>query len=182
MRTSTSSSQRNQSNRPPQAQPPSVPLSVYRQLAAELQTTKAMLETLNVQTNQLSQENRQLRQEIEQTIQFVLRLQKTVNVPPANSYQPPSPSFHVDTNRQKTPPPQPEKVYHPQSSVVEVESFDHPEEMIFTEEQEVSYRYSTSEPSGPVNRLWIFLAIFLVTVTAFGAGFLVVRPLLQRSR
>jgi hypothetical protein len=182
MRTTTSSSQRNQSNRPPQAQPPSVPLSVYRQLAAELQTTKAKLESLNVQTDQLSQENRQLRQEIEQAVQCVLRLQKTVNVPPANNYQPPTPSFHVDTNRRKKPPVEPDKAYYQPTPVVEVETFDHPEEMLFTEEQEVSYRYSANEPSGSVNRLWVMLAIFLVMISAFGAGFLVVRPFLQRSR
>jgi len=43
---------------------PSVPLSVYRELAAELQAAEAMLDSCNAQNQHLAKQNQQLRQEI----------------------------------------------------------------------------------------------------------------------
>jgi len=42
----------------------SVPLSVYRELAAELQAAEAMLDSCNAQNQHLAKQNQQLRQEI----------------------------------------------------------------------------------------------------------------------
>ncbi|ARV58665.1 hypothetical protein BZZ01_08445 [Nostocales cyanobacterium HT-58-2] len=58
---------------------PAVPISVYRDLAAELQAVQAKLDGLNVQNQQLVQENQVLRQEIAKAVESVLRLQKLVD-------------------------------------------------------------------------------------------------------
>ncbi len=43
---------------------PSVPISVYRELAAELQAAEALLDSLNAQNQHLAKHNQKLRQEI----------------------------------------------------------------------------------------------------------------------
>ncbi|BAZ67781.1 hypothetical protein NIES4106_25380 [Fischerella sp. NIES-4106] len=58
---------------------PSVPLSVYRDLAAELQAAQAKINALNAQQAQVTQENQLLRQEIAKAIQSVLQLQKLLD-------------------------------------------------------------------------------------------------------
>ncbi|MGJ3247796.1 MAG: hypothetical protein ACFE0I_17175 [Elainellaceae cyanobacterium] len=58
---------------------PSVPLSVYRELAEELQTIKAQLETVTQQNQQLHQQNQQLHQQIDQVFQSALSLHQLVN-------------------------------------------------------------------------------------------------------
>src|ERR671932_193136 len=57
---------------------PSVPISVYRELAAELQTAQAMLDSLKAQNQQLVKQNQQLRQEVEKVVQSAQHLQQIV--------------------------------------------------------------------------------------------------------
>ncbi|RAM50295.1 MAG: hypothetical protein C6Y22_16945 [Hapalosiphonaceae cyanobacterium JJU2] len=58
---------------------PSVPLSVYRDLAAELQAAQAKINALTAQQAQVTQENQLLREEIAKAIQSVLQLQKLLD-------------------------------------------------------------------------------------------------------
>ncbi|MGJ5672945.1 MAG: hypothetical protein ACR9NN_04915 [Nostochopsis sp.] len=58
---------------------PSVPLSVYRDLAAELQAAQAKINALTAKEAQVTQENQLLRQEIAKAIQSVLQLQKLLD-------------------------------------------------------------------------------------------------------
>ncbi|HHP7244022.1 MAG TPA: hypothetical protein ACFE0H_04970 [Elainellaceae cyanobacterium] len=58
---------------------PSVPLSVYRELAEELQTIKAQLETVTQRNQTLTQQNQQLHQQIDQVFQSALSLHQLVN-------------------------------------------------------------------------------------------------------
>jgi hypothetical protein len=52
-------------DRPPEVpHSPSVPISVYRELATELKATQAMVDALNNQNQQLTQQNQLLRQEM----------------------------------------------------------------------------------------------------------------------
>ncbi|WP_026734254.1 hypothetical protein [Fischerella sp. PCC 9605] len=82
---------------------PSVPLSVYRDLAAELQAAQAKIDTLIAQNHQLAQENQLLRQEITKTVQSVLHLQNLLDPStPARYQQVPQRQEPVDTQ----PPPQ----------------------------------------------------------------------------
>lgn len=55
----------------PNGQSPSVPLTVYRELAAELQATQAMLDSLHAQNQQLSQENQSLSYQNQQLLSEV---------------------------------------------------------------------------------------------------------------
>ncbi|NJL23707.1 MAG: hypothetical protein HC895_27585, partial [Leptolyngbyaceae cyanobacterium SM1_3_5] len=71
---------------------PSVPITVYRELAAELQATKTLLDSMNTQNQQLARHNQQLRQEIEQLAQSAINLRQSAdafqpswNLPPQHS-------------------------------------------------------------------------------------------------
>ena len=59
-------------------QTPSVPISVYRELATELKATQAMVESLNQQNQQLSQQNQMLRQEMLSFAESADRLRQAV--------------------------------------------------------------------------------------------------------
>src|ERR671932_1404082 len=81
---------------------PSVPISVYRELAAELQAAQAMLESLKAQNQQLVKQNQQLRQEVEKAVQSAQHLQQIVasfgsvseaEVPRPQPTMPPEPRF-----------------------------------------------------------------------------------------
>ncbi len=57
----------------------SVPISVYRQLAAELQATQAMLDSVQLKNEQLTQQNQQLRDEIGQVAAAAQKLHQMAN-------------------------------------------------------------------------------------------------------
>ena len=173
---------------------PSVPLSVYRELAVELQAAETMLDSLNAQNQQLAQQNQQLRQEIDKAVQTVLHLQQVVDSsctvsrgsePQMNPYVRTEPSRTVNAAPRPIP-----GSYRPPTTVqsaVEGQSLFQKRgggsvssDKLFTEQEEGRYRRrpqpeNTSEISG----WWLMTAMLLIIVTAFGAGFLIVRPLLQ---
>ncbi len=53
---------------------PSVPMSVYRELAAELRSNKAVIDSLNSRNQQLTAQNQRLKQEINNFVQATLNL------------------------------------------------------------------------------------------------------------
>ena len=59
---------------------PSVPMSVYRELAAELRTNKAVIDSLNSRNQQLIQQNQFLKQEIHNVVQATLNLGQAAGV------------------------------------------------------------------------------------------------------
>ncbi|MDY6807125.1 MAG: hypothetical protein SXA11_25395 [Cyanobacteriota bacterium] len=64
---------------------PSIPISLYREVTAELQGTKAELESVQNQNQQLVQQNQQLRREIEKLIGAAMQLQQTASTAKAAS-------------------------------------------------------------------------------------------------
>ncbi|MGL5083002.1 MAG: hypothetical protein ACRC8A_16070 [Microcoleaceae cyanobacterium] len=58
---------------------PSVPISLYREVTAELQGSKGIIDSLKDQNKQLLQQNQQLRQELENVTQAAIKLQQAVN-------------------------------------------------------------------------------------------------------
>lgn len=164
-----------------------VPLAVYRELAAQLQTAEARLDSLNIQNQHLAKQNQQLRQEIETTVQSILRLQQVANISQANqisTYYPgnnfraePSRSVanqrssHIPTARKSAatgPSPFPISTTEPILP-----------EKVITEIEEGRYRRrSQLERTSEVNGWGLAIAILLIVLTAFGAGYLIVRPLL----
>ena len=59
---------------------PSVPMSVHRELAAELRANKAVIDSLNNRNEQLLKQNQRLKQEIHQVVQAALSLGQTAGV------------------------------------------------------------------------------------------------------
>lgn len=210
MRTTTGYVHSNPPNpTPPAYPPPSVPLSVYRELAAELHTAEDKLDVLSAKNQQLAQENQTLRQEITRVVQACLDLQKLVDpqavaAKPATSVKSsdrPAPrcgnNVKNTTNVPSAADPQRQKVSRPQPpvqpkvsgsknnraefSVPVVEMISSIPEPIFIEEQEVSY-YSPSEPKPKeISGWWLIVTILLIMLTAFGAGYLVVRPMFEHQ-
>jgi FtsZ-binding cell division protein ZapB len=173
---------------------PSVPISVYRELATELEETKFRLESIHQENQVLSQQNQQLREEIEQVIQSHLHLEEVISslppvsninnnvskkrkqrrksvpvepspliadVSPADSFSPP-PDPSTPTNP-LPPPPSPEKIVREVSPRRERQPL------------------SSGERPSEVN-MWLLVAgLLLVIFSAFAAGFLIVRPLLNNN-
>ncbi|MBV8883190.1 MAG: hypothetical protein JO235_04215 [Chroococcidiopsidaceae cyanobacterium CP_BM_RX_35] len=162
-----------------------VPLSVYRELAVELQEKETILNSLNTQNQQLAAQNQQLRQEIAKAVQSVLHLSqfadaaKTVN--PTNlAPQPIRPKAAPrPTNRRPHSPAATQKVAGTPLLVRKNSSAT--SEKLFTEQQARPYRRRPqSESKTEINGWWLMLTIVLIMLTAFSAGYLIVRPLVQR--
>ncbi len=168
---------------------PSVPLSVYRDLASELQTVRANLNSLSTQNQQLVQENELLRQEVSKAVESILHLQKLVDSQPKVSYyQAPPPSSHNSQPQAKRPMTEPsakKQVFRPRPLVVtnEVE-IDIPNlQSVYVEEQEANYYLQDEPEPSQLHSWWFIVAILFIIVMGFGAGYLIVRPLLvQHTR
>lgn len=175
---------------------PSVPISLYREATAELQATQIKLESLKVHNEQLIQQNQKLRREFEKVIQSATQLQETLNssVLVTQVTQPQVPSFpsselRVDTFRDNSfnsdfEVDSPE-TSSPSPSLPFTESKkadpDFPE-YLFTEEPDRSRHSKTSSYTqvSELNGIWLVVAICLIVIAAFGAGYWVVRPILNQ--
>ncbi len=89
----------------PNGQSPSVPLTVYRELAAELQATQAMLDSLHAQNQQLSQENQslsyqnqQLLSEVHNVVHSVFTLRQV-----ADTLEPSNPPAEISPHNSNNP-------------------------------------------------------------------------------
>lgn len=172
---------------------PSVPLSVYRELAAELQAAEMMLDSVNTQNQHLAQQNQQLRQEIDKAVQTVLHLQQVVDSSAALSWSEDpqaTPDFRTQPNRtvNAAPRPMPRRTRPPTVVQSPAEEPSLPtrktssvfSEKLFTEQEEGRYRSRTQpESASEISGWWLAIAISIIVFTAFGAGYLIVRPLLQ---
>ncbi|MEH2180018.1 hypothetical protein [Nostoc sp.] len=200
MRTTIGSVHRNSPTPTTQAYPPSVPLSVYRELSTELQAVQARLNALTIQNQQLAQENQLLRQEITKVVESFSRLQNFVDSHTTPSYHQVNQASGDVKSAAKQPVTQahpPQQVYRSRPSVVPKtpreksrQDFSTPvmevnfpiPEPVFIEEQQVSY-YSTTEPDvKELNGWWLIITILLIMLTAFSAGYFVVRPLFEHQK
>lgn len=185
---------------PQQDYPATVPLSLYRDLATELQAAQARLQQIERQNQQLFRENQQLRQEINSVVQAVMQLQNISNSsvdtqsnqnPVNQSFVNPQPNYvgkeelqtSVRPHFQKPTKPQVSKATRPvqakRTSRKNVSAYIPQPQPVYVEEQEISY-YSDSEPEkSAIHSWWMLLAIAFILVSAFGAGYLVVKPLID---
>ncbi|MDF5732959.1 MAG: hypothetical protein PUP92_34450 [Rhizonema sp. PD38] len=186
MRTITDSVNTYTSTAGTQAQSASVPISVFRDLAAELQVTHATINALTTQNQQLAQENQFLRQEITKVVQSTLHLQNLVDSFASTRYnQIPYPSPHIinETYSSVTEAapfhssPDPSASFVPPSPVLEISNSI--PESIFIEEEEVEYYTSTEAEAATVSTWWLILAVLLIILMGFGTGYLIVRPFFQ---
>lgn len=158
---------------------PSVPVSVYRELAAELQATKAMVDSLSAQNTHLTNQNHLLRQNIHQMVQVALQLghsagvahpaevEMTLSSPPREEF----PGQSVPQQAiQSVPDSTPKPPKRPKAALSKV----------FTEQTGENRRYTLeSSASSSLSTLWLILSIAIIIFTAFGAGFLIMRPLIN---
>lgn len=172
--------------------PATVPLSVYRELSAELQASKAMLDSLNTQNQQLTRQNQQFRHEIERLMQVSINLQQIAGLPQPNWGRPPEmlqspPSMDTLAAQLRQPnPPRPQvqpaaaRPIEPPPQPTIAESQPPIEDLFATEETPVQRISSQPQVKRDLTGLWLWLTVFVIIVTAFGAGFMVVRPLLPK--
>lgn len=134
--------------------PPSVPISVYKELATELQATRAMIESLNNRNQQLVHQNQMIRQEVERVVQASFNLQQIVDftTPPENGLHPTIADLSADSDNR------------PLST------------QLFTEEP--SRPQSIEKHSKNLGNMGILLTVLIVVLTAFGLGFVAVKHLL----
>ncbi|MBK4728393.1 hypothetical protein JJD41_00610 [Oxynema sp. CENA135] len=188
---------------------PSVPISLYREVVAELQASQAMLDSLNAQNHELTKQNQQLRQEVEQVVQSVVRLQKTIdslspvssNFAAVRSHQQtlnpsrPSPSFnspiafesHTSSTKESvardnsSAPIEPTPTPHGPEPSLPNTDFSPESLSLVTEQADNRYRRGSRRVgSQDLGAAWLAIAI-VVILSAFGLGFWVVRPLLMKT-
>ncbi len=175
---------------------PSVPISVYREATAELQAAQIKLESLKVHNEQLMQQNQKLRIEIEKVINSAIQLQEALNAVQSVTQvaQPQIPSFPhsqfsvntVSSNYLSSD----FKFDSPEiSSSSPSLPFTEPKptepdfpEHLFTEESDKSRysRFSSATQVSNLNGIWLVVGVCLIVIAAFGAGYLVVRPILNQ--
>ncbi len=184
MRTTTGSVSNNR-QATTQVYSPSVPLSVYRDLAAELQGSQVKIDELAAQNEQLAQENQILRQEIALAVQSFLHLQKLVDSDRQPSLNQDPHSLPDLIREPKHPAPEARPHFtqrqNPRSPVVpRSNEINSPmPETFFIEDQEVQYD-SLSEPDAVDFSGWrLVITILLIILMGFGAGYLIVRPLFE---
>jgi cobalamin biosynthesis Mg chelatase CobN len=170
----------------------SVPMSVYRELAAELQATQAMLDALNVQHQQLTRQNQQLTQQKQQLQAEVVNVvnatltmrqvaesfqERPDDISPAQAKAVPlSPAKRTDL-------PMSQSDYPIAAGVgVTFEPGLTEPQVTYTEQEGGFERWTTpsfADDPGERSGLWLLVAIVATVVTAFGAGYWLVRPLIQ---
>ena len=181
---------------------PSIPISLYREVTAELQGTKAQLESVQAHNQQLVQQNQNLRREIEKLIRAAMQLQQTASTAQAASQVtvPQMPSIQPKTQPQWEPPAYVPTPPSPVAGAPESypEAFrtsptlpttepdtpptDFPEHLFTELPDESRDRPIQSRQAPDISGVWLMVAIFLIVVAFFGAGYWVVRPLLQQQQ
>ena len=149
------------------AKSPSVPLSVYRELAAELQATQAMLDSLHAQNKQLTQHNEQLNDrneqlqtEIGQVIESVDRLRQVASIEELKGSiaTTDTSTSSLDSRSASKSNGTPEKI----------------DRSLFSQtvtEQPASTPPIWSTPAGNIDRKWSIAIIVAIVLAAFSAGY-----------
>ena len=183
---------------------PSVPISLYREVTAELQASQTLIDSLKTQNQQLLEQNQSLRQELDHVIRASSQLQQAIEVARGTSQMglpqmPPSvapaarPSFNVGFAEADVPAPAPQGA--PSFAVSpEPQGRDrdlvfpppeHPQgsgqpDLQFSEEPDGRLRPASQPERSELSGVWLVVSIALIVIAAFGAGYWVVRPLLQQ--
>lgn len=179
-------------HKPSNSYNPSVPISVYRELSAELQQAQEMIESLKTQNQQLVKQNQQLRQQVEKVVQSAQHLQQIVgSFGTASESEVARHQAHIPFEpRPAAPPPPPppppraktipEVEFVPPSQNVEPPPSPYGETVVI-EQEERPRRTPVSEGFSDVSGWMLMVAILMIVLTAFGTGFLIVRPLLNNN-
>jgi len=153
----------------PQKNRPTVPMSVYRELAAELQTTKHQLEQVKQENRQLHQQNDSLRLEIRQLAQSVQKIETLIS-----DWQLSPTNWGVS-----------EKYPNEEAKITPEPTYEFPD---YRDPNWLTHQDETSpkqvEPpqrSQQVNGWFLLAVIAIIIVTFSGIGFMVACPLINQS-
>lgn len=209
---------------------PAVPISVYRELAAELQATQTMLDSLHAQNRHLRKANQQMQFELDHIIESAHKMQQISAPSPSAAHstisQPGQASQGHAVQGKATPPaqgspkasrqgmvtrPAEAAQAHNVSSPIPQEALDAPARpaaarpkkkvrkrppaprserevavealnKLFTGREEQRLRPKLSpDGSSEISSWWLMVMVLFIVVTAFGTGFLLVRPFLSQS-
>lgn len=153
------------------SQAPSVPISLYREVASELQTTRTTVQSLKTQNQELTQKNQQLRVEIERVVQSALHLRQVAD-----------PSWAGQSLFEAIAAPLPIAPHAQTDLVVSDRAMPAPStptpEKLHTEQDAKPHAVAQAEPTTEISTWWLIVIICSIVITAFGTGFLIVRPLL----
>lgn len=158
---------------------PSVPISVYREVVAELQSAKATLETLQQQNQQLTQQNQQLRQEMENAIKGAVRMQQILDSfadgETSDNY-PNAPTDFAATGRGN-----PSTVPFASPFTMAQPNSPQRSEPLFAEEEAPRYRRPVAavSRSSDMEGIRLVLTVLLIVAVAFGVGSFLVAPLFK---
>lgn len=182
----------------------SVPITLYREITAELQNSKSSLNALKAQNQQLLQQNQQLRRELNNVIQATAQLQTavnsaqklnstegamsavTANIPQSS----PEPTIKIPKIISAPTSVKTEPIPHPLPRTQESNSISLPNmkkpisqeisEELFTEQTEGYLKPNSSSQRPELNGWWLIVSILLIIFAAFGMGYWIVRPILQQ--
>lgn len=179
------------------AQAPAVPLSLYREVANELQTAKSDLHSLKTENQQLIQQNQQLRLEIERVVQSTLHLRQLADSYRSGQGTLETFSSHLEALDFNAPAIAPahdsldstaaklasaSEATHLISATSANEIPNAPASpaptRVLTGQESQPHPNAAVESSGEISTWWLVLVVCLIVVSAFGTGFLIVRPLL----
>ncbi|XHX80353.1 MAG: hypothetical protein RBJ76_10615 [Stenomitos frigidus ULC029] len=158
---------------------PSVPISLYREVATELKATQVKMESLNQQNQQLTHQNQQLRLEIERVVQSALQLRQVADAHLPTSTLPASSSSLQGLELHfQTPPAAPSH----NADAIAPDQLDPraaaPKSLFTEQEAKPRHGSKTERNAEKMGGWWLAIVICFIVVTAFGTGFLIVRPLL----
>jgi hypothetical protein len=160
-----------------------VPLKVYRELAAELQATKALLESVNAQNQYMTRQNQQLRQEVDRLVQSSLTLQQLVqsgqnHAAASDTARQQAEAVAAQLRPTRSPAPVSPPAAPPTVATPKDDDNDAP---LFTEESVAPLAPDREGSAREISGIWLWLTVFVIIVTAFVAGFMVVKPLLPSN-
>lgn len=161
---------------------PSVPISVYRELADQMQANQTREELLKAENQQLTRQNQQLRQEIKKLVESAIYLQQV-----ANSFEPVAGPPPIVQKREPVPPPLGSAQGPPGATELPLgpvapEASAPKDKTLLTEREEGRYRRpEPPEAASDVSGIWLAVAIFLIAIfTVFGVTFAIFRTSGQR--
>lgn len=160
---------------------PSVPISVYRELAAELQATRAMVDSLNNKNHHLDRENQVLRQEMHRVVQSVMTLQPWVM--PIDTQTQTTDMRQRGSQTGATATPSWEETAAASAIAAKLRTPNDPSltDQV-TEVSATPHQVTQMKKAGGLGGLWLTLTILVIIVTAFGAGFLIMKPFLPTAK
>jgi hypothetical protein len=174
---------------PPTTPGPSVPISIYRQLAHELQASQAEIEILKKQNSKLATQNQQLKQGAVQVFEMAHHLQTLIQSQSPREELPDLDSIpsHLPmatgsiTTGSITTGSMPPGLGLAQDNSHPLSLEESEAEVLYRERPEQLDASVSSEQAVELSGWWLALSVILVVVSMFGMGFLFARPFLSNS-